>query len=129
VKKTDNKFIPSPEQAKLIKLLINFDDRRPLKKILESSDMTRQTYYNWIKDPNFLNYYNAQVTTALKADFSGVAKALTREAKRGSHSHIKTYLEMMDKYTQKVDINVTNDQIKNMSDKELQEILRDEERE
>lgn len=128
-KKDVKKFVATPMQARVVFALTNPEERRSIRKVLGELGINRENYYNWLKDPDFYKYMSEQVMISLKGSLTTVSRALVREAGKGSHQHIKTYLEMVDQYTQKVDININNDDMKKMSDEELKNILKEVESE
>lgn len=66
--------------------------------IAEQVGVAERTLYRWQKLPGFWAEVNKIVDEHLADDFAEVAKALKREARKGSIQHIRTYLEMIGKY-------------------------------
>jgi hypothetical protein len=88
------KWQPSTVQIKLIEMLLNPDDRRPKTEKLKEVGVPQRTFYNWMKNDNFINYMNNKLDSYTNAELAEIWKALINQCKRGNIQAIKLFFEL-----------------------------------
>jgi hypothetical protein len=87
-------WMPTPLQRKMVELLINPDDRRSKEDKCKEVGIQKQTLYNWLKIPGFIDFMNSQLDKYTNSELSEVWKALLMQCKRGNIEAIKLYFKM-----------------------------------
>lgn len=95
---------PKPLQVKIVQLMVDIDDKRSLKAKLESINVPRRTFYNWMEDQRFREYLQSQVDLITEAKLPDAWKSLMRNIDRGETQAIKLFFELKGKYTPKVEM-------------------------
>ena len=100
----DNKFIPTPAQKKLLEVLLNpeyYD--KSVTDICGMAKVDRTVYYDAIKKPEFVDFYNKALVEIMKGKVDDVLKATYKFATTNSkcYQDRKVLLEMAKVYEEK----------------------------
>lgn len=87
-------WIPDSRQRKIVELLVNPDDKRTKTQKIEEAGVQKSTFYEWMKNENFLNYLNSQIDKYTSAEVPEAWKALVRKVKMGDTQAIKLFFEL-----------------------------------
>jgi hypothetical protein len=87
-------WVPDARQVSLVELLINPDDRRSKTEKCEAAGVPRRTFYNWMAEENFVNYYYSQLDRYTSGELPEIWKAHLRQAKAGNVPAIELYYKM-----------------------------------
>jgi hypothetical protein len=106
-------------EERLIKVLI--DPAHYGKSVTDkcqAADISRETYYNTMKKPEFCELYNETIKAGLKSSVGEIIKATFDFGKRfpGNHQDRKIILEMAGAYTEKQEVSVTHGFEKGLKD-------------
>lgn len=91
--KSDYKGI-TPEQQRVITLITNPTDRRPLGRRLKSAGVSWATYQAWCKQPHFKNYVDKLAEEILQENISTAHTMLTNRVQNGDLNAIKFFYEL-----------------------------------
>jgi len=128
-KQKDTKWRPNPKQIKLAELLLNPEDRRTKTEKMKEADVSRKTFYRWMKDPRYIDYLNSQLEQYTNGELVDIWRALINQAKRGSFQHIKLFFELKGQYVEKKEVNATIKQenpFAGLTTEELRQLIADE---
>jgi thiaminase len=94
------------KKRKMAEMLVNPDNELSVTALCEELKVSRQTFYNWMKDPDFRGYMDFLIDSYTDSELANVWKALIRRAtKNGDVQAQKLYFELKDKYKQNVNVN------------------------
>jgi len=99
-----NKYIATPAEQKLIETLANPENYgKNITELCELAGISRFTYYEAFKKPDFVAYYNSLVLELLRGKVGDVINATYRFATMfpQNHQDRKILLEMTGTYTPK----------------------------
>jgi hypothetical protein len=97
-------------EEKLLEVLLNPENRmKSITDICDIAKCNRKTYYRAFAKQEFVDIYNAKSKELVKQAVASVVNTFIREAQRGSFQHGKVILEMAGLYTEKQEIDSTND--------------------
>lgn len=103
--KSSTEFNPTKLQIKFLEAYISSEEGN-ITAISKEAGVDRTTVYNWRKNPAYVDWFNAQVAFAMRADLPDIYKAIKRRAKR-NYPDSKLYLERFDKdYSEKKKLDV-----------------------
>jgi hypothetical protein len=101
-------YQPTTAEQKLLEVLLNPEYRQLNKtEICQQAGVSRQTYYDAFKKPEFVAYYEAQSRDLVREAVGPVLNAFLKAAKDGSYPHGKVILEMAGMYAEAKNLNVT----------------------
>ncbi len=86
-------------------MLINPEDNRTKTDKLKEAGVRRSTFYDWMKNENFLAYMNSQIDKYTDGELAEIWKALLRKCRLGDTAAIKLYFELKGKYRTSIDVN------------------------
>ena len=115
--KTDG-YSPTPVEIKLVEVLLNPESYK--KSITEKCLMAgicRDSYYRFMKNPEFCEYYNEQIKANIKSSVGEIIQATRNFGTRfpGNHQDRKILLEMAGAYTEKSEVKHTGEVIINIT--------------
>ena len=120
--KSNGEYTPTPAEARLLKVMSNSENYgKTVTDICKLADISRVTYYELLKKQEFIEYKKTISINMLHESLFPIMSALAREAKKGSHNHIKLALEMVGVYTPKGKIDISVNQGIEEHIKQLQE--------
>ena len=100
-------YQPTTAEQKLLEVLLNPEFRGKSKTdICQIAGISRQTYYDAFKKPEFVAYYEAQARDLVREAVGPVINAFVKEAKKGSYPHGKVVLEMAGLYAEAKNVNL-----------------------
>jgi hypothetical protein len=121
-------WVPSAKQIKMAELLLNPEDRRSKIDKINEVGISSKTFYEWIKDKNFLDYLKSECDKYTDSELADIWRALIMQCKRGNVNAIKLYFELKGEYSQKVESKNTNTNIdidlSNLPPEALEEIAK-----
>jgi hypothetical protein len=85
----------TPKQLKAIELLAQGELSG--EAITVELKMSRSNLCRWKKDPDFMQAIVERSRQLLKETLPQIYKSLTNNSKKGSHNHIKVYLDHLEK--------------------------------
>lgn len=94
----DRLWTPSSRQLKLAELLLNPDDRRPLKDKFAELKVPERTARRWMRDERYIGYLNSQIERFTDSQLVDVWRALINQARRGNVMAIKLFFELKNLY-------------------------------
>lgn len=100
-------YIPTPAEAKIIEALANPANKQlSVSAICQLAGVSRQTYYEMFKKPEFVEYYQEFQRSLIKSSVGDIIKAMLQFALSNpkNHQDRKMLLEMATMYTQKTEI-------------------------
>ena len=105
----DNIYIPTPAEQKLLDVLFNPEHfGKNIRKLCSEAGVVHTVYYDAMKKPEFVRYYNDMFKELLKGKVGDIIAAAykfaTTEAK--CHQDRKMLLEMAGEYREEKDINL-----------------------
>lgn len=121
----DNIYEPTAGEKKLLEILVNPEHySKNVKTICGLAGVDRTVYYDAMKKPEFVKYYNKLVVEMMKGKVSDIMKATVKFATAFSQNHQdrKLLLEMAGVYTPKQELEHTG---KDGGPIEFEQILRD----
>lgn len=90
----------------MAEMLVNPDNELSVTALCEELKVSRQTFYNWMKDYDFRGYMDFLIDSYTDSELANVWKALIKRAtKNGDVQAQKLYFELKDKYKQNVNVN------------------------
>jgi hypothetical protein len=92
--KKSKEWRPHSRQIKMVQLLNNPEDRRTKEDKCKEVGVTPKTLCEWMKNPNFIAYRNAQMDKFTDGELAEVWKAHLRQCKRGNMDAIKSFYKM-----------------------------------
>ena len=99
-------YQPTTAEQKLLEVLLNPEFRGKSKtEICQIAGISRQTYYDAFKKPEFVAYYEARARDLVREAVGPVVNAFVKEAKKGSYPHGKVVLEMAGLYAEPKNVN------------------------
>lgn len=120
-------YTPSPSEIKLIEVL---SDPKNLTKSITAkcklAGISRQTYYDIMKKPEFLEYYNKLIYESLKSRIAEVIEACYKFGitEKSCHADRKILLQMAGFYKDEQNINVKQQtEVCDATEEELREAL------
>jgi hypothetical protein len=97
--------VPTPEQAKLLKVALELDDVSNVKAICEAADIPRSTFYRWLKDiPEFKQRWVNRWRVFLDAEMPEIVDAQIKAAKNGETAAAQFIAKLGNYLTDKVDV-------------------------
>lgn len=63
---------------------------------MAEAGVSRKAFYQWMKNPHYIDYINSRLALYTNAELAGVWKALIAQCKRGNIQAIKLYFEMLE---------------------------------
>ena len=75
-------------------LSLNIDDNESIVEICRKANISVQTYYKYIKDPDLAKLINAATTNVITTRKPLAIRALLRQAEKGNIAAIRTVLEI-----------------------------------
>lgn len=106
---TEKKFVPSPTQLQLVKLLVDLDDHRSKEAKCAEVGITKTTLYNWYRNKDFVLYVNELLDLSADSDIADIFRAMKLSAKRGNVQAQRSFLEIRGKFTPKVKHELSGD--------------------
>lgn len=113
-------------REEIIKYQLDDTDKRSLKSFCNDNGISMFKYQSIVGDPNFQAILSDTADQVLKGAVLQVTRSFVNEAVKGSATQQKMYFEMLNKYTQKIEINMINDELKQMSTEDLVKIASSE---
>ena len=100
----NTKFIPSEDQLSFLRVFIS-SNKRFITELAKEAGVPRRTIYNWRENPAYVEWFNQEITKAMKAELPDVYRTLkVRTAK--SDTATKLFLERFDEdYSEKKKVN------------------------
>lgn len=89
-------------------LLINPDFNGTVTELCGQVGVARSTFYDWMKDPDYLNYIQSLIDSFTDSELVSVWKALVSECKKGNVAAIKLFFELKGKYETKVSVEMNS---------------------
>jgi hypothetical protein len=87
---------PKPRMVKLVDLLVDYTDDRPIYKKCEEAGIAPSTFYRiWLKDENFARYYRERRERILRAHGALVDRSLVAKCRKGEVQAIKLFYERL----------------------------------
>lgn len=104
------------------------DERVNITTVCKHVGITRQTYYRWMADPKFANFYASQVRYAAKAALKPIIDAVVGQAAKGNIQAAKLFLQYVNELDSNVNLTVNPGQLPGLNTlKQLKEQIRLEE--
>lgn len=91
-------------KLKVAEMLTNPDYTGSISEICQSAGVSRNTFYRWMKEPEYLAYIQEQIDSFTDYELSAVWKSLIAKCKNGDVQAIKLYFELKGKYSLKVEV-------------------------
>ena len=114
-------------QDRIIAHILDDTDKRSVAEFCRDEGVSPTVYVKYKGDPVFQSRLSACADDLLKGSILEVTKSFVSEAIKGSATQQRMYFEMLDRYTQKIEINNLNDSIKSMSTSDLMKLASDDE--
>jgi hypothetical protein len=87
---------PKPKMVKLVDLLVDWNDDRPVYKKCEEAGVSPSTFYcRWLRNEYFASYYKDRRTRALRAHGTAVDRALVARATKGEIPAMRLFYERL----------------------------------
>ncbi len=99
----ENKDFTAQQRA-VAEQLANPDFAGTITDLCKKVKISRNAFYQWMKDPEYLQYIDELISRYTDSELAAVWKALIRKAKQGDVKAIKLYFEMKGKYREKANI-------------------------
>lgn len=93
------------KKRKLAELLCNPDSNLTVTQMCEEIGVSRQTFYNWQRDSDFMGYVEFLIESFTDSELANAWKALVKKANSGNVEALKLFFEMKGKYKQTVNLN------------------------
>jgi hypothetical protein len=95
-------YTPTNAESKLLEIMLNPElHGLNVTEICQYAGVSRQTYYDAFKKPEFVAYYQARAKDLVSAAVAPVVNAFIKAAKDGSYPHGKVILEMAGLYSER----------------------------
>lgn len=91
-------------KKELARMMADPEERRSISEICDVLGISRQTYYNWVKDEKFITEVSNLVDRFTDAELGSVWKALLDKCKSGDLGAISMFFEMKGKYTKEREV-------------------------
>lgn len=101
-KQNQTNTILTNEQIQAAELLADPSYKGTRSAIIKKVGVCRTTFYDWFKNPDFVNYVNSLIDAYTDAELAVVWRALINKCKAGDTQAIKLYFELKGKYKQEV---------------------------
>ena len=106
----------TPKQRQVVEIMARgffegSDERVSIASVCRHAGITRQTYYRWMADPKFANYYASQVRYAAKAALKPIIDAVVGQAAKGNVQAAKLFLQYINELENSVNLTVTPGQL------------------
>lgn len=92
------------QKKELARMMADPNDMRNVSEMCQELGISRQTYYNWIADEEFLFEVSNLVDRFTDAELGSVWKALLDKCKSGDLGAISMYFEMKGKYQKSAEV-------------------------
>lgn len=92
------------KQLEVAEMLANPSIEMNKTQICEKADVSRTSFYEWLKKKEFVDYVASLVDKYTDSELSSVWKALIKKCENGDVSAIKLFFELKGKYRQSVDL-------------------------
>lgn len=90
-----NNYIPTPKEQDLLNILLDpYHRMSSITKICEMAQVSRHTYYDMFRKPEFQSYYRMALLEVVKQYGGQLVNIGIREARKGSFPHWKVLMEM-----------------------------------
>lgn len=97
-----NNYTPTPKELDLLNILLDpYHRMSSITKICEMACVSRHTYYDMFRKPEFQVYYRAALLETIKQYGGQLVNIGLREARKGSFPHWKVLMEMGGLYNEK----------------------------
>ena len=104
---TKPEFTPTARQLKTMGLFLDWSKRWKLEDIAKECKISRQCYFRWRRNPDYIAYLQKLSTEKLK-EFNPIAeRSLMRLVDKGDINAIKLYFEIIGRYKEAVDVTFT----------------------
>ena len=95
-------YTPTNAESKLLEIMLSPElHGLNVTEICQYAGVSRQTYYDAFKKPEFVAYYQDRSKDLVKAAVGPVINAFLKAAKDGSYPHGKVILEMAGLYSER----------------------------
>lgn len=109
-----DEYVPTPSEVKLLEALVNPENRKKnITELCKIAGISRPTYYESFKKPEFIKMYNETIMLLVKESMSDIIKATLQYALSNpkNHQDRKMLLEMGKLYFQKQEIDVNGNMV------------------
>lgn len=97
-----NQYFPTPKEHDLLTILLDpYHRMSSVTKICEMAQVSRKTYYEMFRKPEFQAYYRHALLETIKQYGGQLVNIGIREARKGSFPHWKVLMEMGGFYNEK----------------------------
>jgi transcriptional regulator with XRE-family HTH domain len=104
-----NVWVPTSEQIEVVKLMVDLDQHLTITEICSRVGISRTTLYNWMRDEDFVKYFNGLLEDETEAGIVDAWKCLKRQMRCGSVPAATKFLEIKGKFTPKVKHEMSGD--------------------
>lgn len=114
-------------EERIVRHILDDNDKRPISKFCQDEGISTTRYTSIKGDPRFQSVLSNIADDLLKGSILEVTKSFVKEAIKGNAVQQRMYFEMLDKYSQKIEIRTANEEVKAMSTEDLVKIVSAEE--
>lgn len=97
-----------PKQRKVAEALVDPEDDRTVTQLCKDFKISRTTFYNWQKDPNFMGYVEFLVESFTTSIIPKAWKQISRKINEGNMEAIRMLLEVKGKLQKDTSVNNNN---------------------
>ena len=121
LKKGESPFTPTEQQAKLIDLLLDFDNPQNNNPewLAEQAGIAVRTYYKYRNDPGFMRALDRELTIRRTRMRLEAFRHLFRRVKFGNPKILFKYLEMLGEFKQQIEVTDKRDDPSTMTEGEV----------
>lgn len=102
-----NRYNPTIKEMDLLNILLDpFHRMSSITKVCQMAGVSRKTYYEMFRKPEFQAFYRAALLEVVKQYGGQLVNIGIREARKGSFPHWKVLMEMGGFYGEKKDVNL-----------------------